>query len=126
MHHYSSQPLRRMAFFSLALFLLCSLRSIMPLLGFEALRTKGTVRLFVTNATILVRAMSLFSSCERVSLHRTTKRPSLLILDASFKVINSFSSAEKQYEPDTNHKASAMVSTLFTFCPPLPPLRAVR
>ncbi len=113
------------SFFNDSFFLLSSLFSFASLDILVGLRFLGFMRLLVTRCSILFWAMALFSSCERASLLLTTSWPSLFIFFSSLACISSFSSSVKKREFATCHSASTMVSTLFTFWPPLPPLRAV-
>lgn len=123
--YYYQSPLR-ICFLSDSFRLLSNLACIDDFDGLDFFRGLGLIRLFATNSCNLLKAICLFSSCDLVSLLFTMRYPSLLMRFFSLSFTQSFSSGFSAALLSICHQASTIVSTLFTFWPPLPPLRAVR
>jgi hypothetical protein len=70
-------------------------------------------------------AAILFPRCVRAMLLTTRSAPELSILEASFSSSFSRVDGESQGDSPIKKRISTFVSTLFTFCPPGPPLRLV-
>src|SRR6185503_3703129 len=68
---------------------------------------------------------SLFASWVRWTCDFTCKNPSDVIRLESFSFTINFCSSDKKEDESMGNEPITAVSTLFTFCPPLPPLRVV-
>ncbi len=113
------------SFFSESFFLLSRRFSTFARLGLVAILFFGTMSDLFTNSWIFSIAIFLFWSWVLLSETVNWRIPSKLILFFNFKAILSFSKSVNTAESSNFYITVTEVSTLFTFCPPLPLLREV-
>ena len=116
----------RNSFFFAKSNLSCRRFSTDALVGFVFLRGFTGFKAFSKIAMALVIAMDLFSHWERSLSQLTCKTPSCVNRAANFWCSVAFSFSSNNPDAAMENTSTTFVSTLFTCCPPFPPLRAVR